>query len=148
VELLPVGSFNGEYNWGYDGVCWYAPHEAYGGPDGMKRPRRRLPPARPRRGARRGLQPLRAVRGRTRRCSGRTCPSGSNDWGTSINLDGQDSDEVRRYIVDNALMWLRDYHVDGLRLDAVHALVDHRATHLLEELASRSRRCRRTSAGR
>jgi maltooligosyltrehalose trehalohydrolase len=60
--------------------------------------------------------------------------SGQNTWGQSFNLDGAQSDEVRRHIIDNALMWLRDFHVDGLRLDAVHALVDHRATHLLEEL--------------
>jgi maltooligosyltrehalose trehalohydrolase len=53
-----------------------------------------------------------------------------------VNLDGQDSDEVRRYIIDNALMWLRDYRIDGLRLDAVHAMVDSRATHILEELAT------------
>ncbi len=56
-------------------------------------------------------------------------------WGPAVNLDQPGSDEVRRYILDNATMWLRDYHVDGLRLDAVHALVDERATHLLEELA-------------
>ena len=56
-------------------------------------------------------------------------------WGSAVNLDMPGSDEVRRYVIDNALMWLRDYHVDGLRLDAVHALVDERATHLLEELA-------------
>ena len=60
---------------------------------------------------------------------------GANTWGNSINLSGPDSDEVRRYIIDNALMWLRDMHVDGLRLDAVHALVDERATHVLEEMA-------------
>jgi maltooligosyltrehalose trehalohydrolase len=62
-------------------------------------------------------------------------PGGANTWGSSINLSGPDSDEVRRYILDNALMWLRDMHCDGLRLDAVHALVDERATHLLEEMA-------------
>jgi maltooligosyltrehalose trehalohydrolase len=56
-------------------------------------------------------------------------------WGPAVNLDTPGSDVVRRYVLDNALMWLRDYHVDGLRLDAVHALVDERATHLLEELA-------------
>src|SRR3712207_1942939 len=60
---------------------------------------------------------------------------GANTWGSSVNLSGPDSDEVRRYILDNALMWLRDMHVDGLRLDAVHALVDERATHVLEEMA-------------
>jgi maltooligosyltrehalose trehalohydrolase len=56
-------------------------------------------------------------------------------WGSAVNYDGRGSDEVRRFVIDNALMWLRDYHVDGLRLDAVHAIVDTRATHLLEELA-------------
>ncbi len=60
---------------------------------------------------------------------------GVNTWGESPNLDGEDSDEVRRYIIDCALMFLTDYHVDGLRLDAVHALHDTRATHLLEEMA-------------
>ena len=58
-----------------------------------------------------------------------------NPWGSMVNLDGEGSAEVRRYILDSALMWLRDYHVDGLRLDAVHALSDESETHLLEELA-------------
>ena len=61
----------------------------------------------------------------------------ANTWGASLNLDGPDSDAVREHIIRNALMWLDDYRVDGLRLDAVHALVDHRAVHLLEELAER-----------
>ena len=61
--------------------------------------------------------------------------AGVNTWGESPNLDGPESDEVRRYIIDNVLMWLRDYHVDGLRLDAVHALADTRAMHILEEMA-------------
>jgi maltooligosyltrehalose trehalohydrolase len=59
----------------------------------------------------------------------------ANTWGSSVNLDGEDADEVRRYLIDNVLMWLRDYHVDGLRLDAVHALADHTAVHILEEFA-------------
>ena len=64
-------------------------------------------------------------------------------WGTAVNLDGPGSDEVRRFFVDNALMWLRDYHVDGLRLDAVHAIVDTSAVHILEELADGGRRAGR-----
>ncbi|GAA1037308.1 malto-oligosyltrehalose trehalohydrolase [Virgisporangium ochraceum] len=135
VELLPVASFNGEYNWGYDGVCWYAPHEAYGGPDGLKR----LVDA----CHGRGLGVVLDVVYNHFGPSGAYAPqfgpylsTGANSWGTSLNLDGPDSGEVRRYIIDNALMWLRDYHVDALRLDAVHALVDHGAVHLLEELAS------------
>ncbi|MEU8813256.1 malto-oligosyltrehalose trehalohydrolase [Actinoplanes sp. NPDC048796] len=135
VELLPVNSFNGEYNWGYDGVCWYAPHEVYGGPDGLKR----FVDA----AHRRGLGVVLDVVYNHFGPSGAYAPmfapylsaAGSNPWGDSVNLDGPHADEVRRYIIDSALMWLRDYHVDALRLDAVHALVDHSAVNLLEQLA-------------
>ena len=135
VELLPVNAFNGEYNWGYDGVCWYAPHEPYGGPDGLKR---FVDAAHAR-----GLGVVLDVVYNHFGPSGAYAPMfapylskhGSNPWGDSINLDGPLSGEVRRYIADNVLMWLRDYHVDGLRLDAVHALVDHSAITLLEQLA-------------
>jgi maltooligosyltrehalose trehalohydrolase len=134
VELLPVGSFNGEYNWGYDGVCWFAPHEAYGGPDGLKR----FVDA----AHRRGLGVVLDVVYNHFGPSGAYAPmfapylsSVSNPWGASINLDGPHADEVRRYIIDSVLMWLRDYHIDGLRLDAVHALVDHSAINLLEQMA-------------
>jgi len=135
VELLPVNSFNGEYNWGYDGVCWYAPHEAYGGPDGLKR---FVDAAHGR-----GLGVVLDVVYNHFGPSGAYAPmfapylsaSGSNPWGASVNLDGPLSGEVRRYIIDSALAWLADYHIDGLRLDAVHALVDHTATNLLEQLA-------------
>jgi maltooligosyltrehalose trehalohydrolase len=135
VELLPVNAFNGEHNWGYDGVCWYAPHEPYGGPDGLKR---FVDAAHGK-----GLGVVLDVVYNHFGPSGAYAPMfapylsrhGSNPWGDSINLDGPLSDEVRRYIADNVLMWLRDYHVDGLRLDAVHALVDHSAVHLLEQLA-------------
>jgi maltooligosyltrehalose trehalohydrolase len=134
VELLPVNAFNGEHNWGYDGVCWFAPHEPYGGPDGLKRFIDAC--------HRRGLGVVLDVVYNHFGPSGAYAPmfgpylaEGSNTWGRSVNLDGPHSDEVRRYIIDSALMWLRDYHADGLRLDAVHALTDHRAVHLLEELA-------------
>ncbi|HET6534413.1 MAG TPA: malto-oligosyltrehalose trehalohydrolase [Actinoplanes sp.] len=135
VELLPVGSFNGEYNWGYDGVCWYAPHEAYGGPDGLKR----FVDA----AHRKGLGVILDVVYNHFGPSGAYAPmfapyldaSGSNPWGSAVNLDGPLADEVRRYILDSMLMWLRDYHVDGLRLDAVHAFADETAVHLLEQMA-------------
>ncbi|BCL17111.1 malto-oligosyltrehalose trehalohydrolase [Micromonospora sagamiensis] len=134
IELLPVNAFNGEYNWGYDGVCWYAPHHAYGGPDGLKR----LVDA----AHRRGLGVILDVVYNHFGPSGAYAPlfgpylsEGSNTWGRSVNLDGPHSDEVRRYIVDSVRMWLRDYHVDGLRLDAVHAFADDRAVPLLEDLA-------------
>jgi maltooligosyltrehalose trehalohydrolase len=135
VELLPVNAFNGEHNWGYDGVCWYAPHERYGGPDGLKR----LIDA----AHARGLGVLLDVVYNHFGPSGAYAPmfapylaETGNTWGRSLNLDGPHSDEVRRYIIDSALMWLRDYHADGLRIDAVHALVDHRATHVLEQLSA------------
>jgi maltooligosyltrehalose trehalohydrolase len=135
VELLPVNSFNGEYNWGYDGVCWYAPHEAYGGPDGLKRFVDAC--------HRRGLGVVLDVVYNHFGPSGAYAPmfapylsvSAANPWGASINLDGPQSDEVRRYIIDSVLAWLRDYHVDGLRLDAVHAFADETAIHLLEQMA-------------
>jgi len=135
VELLPVNAFNGVHNWGYDGVLWFAVHEAYGGPDGYKRFVDACHA--------RGLAVFQDVVYNHLGPSGNYLPrfapylagDGANTWGASVNLSGSESEPVRRYIVDNALMWLRDFHVDGLRLDAVHALVDERATHLLEQLA-------------
>lgn len=136
VELLPVNGFNGSHNWGYDGVAWYAVHEAYGGPAAYQRFVDAC--------HRRGLAVIQDVVYNHLGPSGNYLPrfgpylqSGRNAWGDNLNLDGPDSDEVRRYIMDNAVMWLADYHVDGLRLDAVHALVDQRAVHLLEDLAVR-----------
>ncbi len=135
VELLPVNAFNGPRNWGYDGVCWYAVHQAYGGPDGLKR----FVDACHARGL--GVL-IDAVynhfgpSGAYPPMFGPYLTEGTNTWGRSLNLDGPDSGPVRRYVIDSALAWLRDYHADGLRLDAVHALVDLGATHLLEELAA------------
>ncbi|MPQ96796.1 malto-oligosyltrehalose trehalohydrolase [Modestobacter sp. I12A-02628] len=136
VELLPVNAFNGTHNWGYDGVAWYAVQETYGGPAGYQRFVDAC--------HQRGIGVIQDVVYNHLGPSGNYLPEffpvfaegGANTWGNSINLSGPDSDEVRRYIIDNALMWLRDMHVDGLRLDAVHALVDERATHVLEEMAT------------
>jgi maltooligosyltrehalose trehalohydrolase len=135
VELMPVNDFNGEHNWGYDGVLWYAVHEAYGGPQGYQEFVDACHAV--------GLGVIQDVVYNHLGPSGNYLPlfapylneGGVNTWGQSPNLDGEDSDEVRRYIIDNALLFLTEYHVDGLRLDAVHALHDTRATHLLEEMA-------------
>lgn len=135
VELLPVNDFNGTHNWGYDGVLWYTVHELYGGPEGYQRFVDAC--------HERGLAVIQDVVYNHLGPSGNYLPlygpylnaAGVNTWGESPNLDGPESDEVRRYIIDNVLMWLRDFHVDGLRLDAVHALADHRAMHILEEMA-------------
>lgn len=135
VELLPVNAFNGTHNWGYDGVGWFAVQEGYGGPAAYQRFVDECHA--------RGLGVIQDVVHNHLGPSGNYLPKfgpyltdgPGNTWGSSINLDGDGSDEVRSFIVDNVLMWFRDYHVDALRLDAVHALVDHRAVHILEELA-------------
>jgi maltooligosyltrehalose trehalohydrolase len=134
VEVMPVNSFDGTAGWGYDGVLWGAVHEPYGGPDGFKR----FVDACHRRGLAVVLDVVYNHLGPSGAYLDRFGPyfAGQNDWGPGLNLDGEGSDEVRRYVIDNALGWLRDFHVDALRLDAVHALADRRATHLLEELAA------------
>ncbi|WP_103383668.1 malto-oligosyltrehalose trehalohydrolase [Pseudonocardia dioxanivorans] len=133
VEVLPVNAVDGPWNWGYDGVGWYAVTENYGGPDGFKR----FVDAAHARGLGVVLDVVYNHLGPSGAYLDRFGPyfAGSNIWGPSLNLDGPWSDEVRRFAIDNALMWLRDFHVDGLRIDAVHALRDTRATHLLEQLA-------------
>ena len=135
VELLPCNAFDGRWGWGYDGVAWYAVHEPYGGPDGLKRFVDAC--------HRRHLGVVMDVVYNHLGPAGNYLPefgpyltqAHTTPWGPAVNLDREGSDEVRRHIVDNALMWLRDYHIDGLRLDAVHALIDESATHLLEDLA-------------
>ena len=134
IELLPCNAFAGERGWGYDGVAWFAVHHPYGGPEGLKR----LVDA----CHARGIGVVMDVVYNHLGPAGNYLPefgpylteAHTTPWGPAVNLDRAGSDEVRRYVIDNALMWLRDYHVDGLRIDAVHALVDERATHLLEEL--------------
>jgi len=133
VEVLPVNAVDGPRNWGYDGVGWYAVTENYGGPDGFKR----FVEACHVRGLGVCLDVVYNHLGPSGAYLDRFGPyfAGSNIWGPTVNLDGPQSEIVRRYIIDNALMWLRDFHVDALRLDAVHALRDTRAQHVLEQLA-------------
>lgn len=135
VELMPVNGFPGSRGWGYDGVNLYTPQENYGGPEGLKR----LVDACHGRGFAVILDVVYNHMG----------PAGNylehfgpyfteryqSPWGKSVNLDGLESHEVRRFFLENALMWLRDYHMDGLRIDAVHALVDMSAINFLEALA-------------
>ena len=134
VEVLPVNAFDGTAGWGYDGVSWGAVHEPYGGPDAFKR----FVDACHSRGMGVLLDVVYNHLGPSGAYLDRFGPyfAGRTIWGPALNLDGPLSDEVRRYVIANAVSWLRDYHLDGLRLDAVHALVDKGATHLLEELAS------------
>lgn len=135
VELMPIAAFEGDHGWGYDGVALFAPHEPYGGPDGLKR----------------------FVDACHARCLAVLLdvvynhfgPSGNytgffgpyinhrhtTPWGGAVNFEARHSTQVRRFFIDNALMWLRDYHIDGLRLDAVHEFIDRSALHFLEQLA-------------
>ena len=136
IELMPVAEFSGNRGWGYDGVALYAPHHAYGGPEALKRLVNTC--------HERGLAVLLDVvynhLGPDGNYLGRFGPYFTNryvtPWGDAVNLDGPESVEVRRFFIDNALMWLREYHFDGLRIDAVHAIVDTSAIHFLEQLAS------------
>ncbi|MDT5306887.1 MAG: maltooligosyltrehalose trehalohydrolase [Mycobacterium sp.] len=135
VEVMPVNAFSGRYGWGYDGVLWYAVHEPYGGPDGLIR----LVDACHRRGLGVLIDAVFNHLGPSGNYLPRFGPylsSASNPWGEGINIADAESDEVRRYIIDCALRWMREFHADGLRLDAVHALVDTTAIPILEELSA------------
>jgi maltooligosyltrehalose trehalohydrolase len=139
VELMPLATFPGRYGWGYDGVCLFAPHPAYGTPDELKRFVARAHEL--------GLAVLLDV------VYNHLGPDGNylaefgpyftdrfqTPWGPAVNLDGPHSDHVRRFLIDNACMWLRDYHFDGLRLDAVHAFMDGSARTFLEQLTAEVR---------
>ena len=135
VEVMPVNAFSGPHGWGYDGVLWYAVHEPYGGPDGLIR----LVDACHRRGLGVLIDAVFNHLGPSGNYLPRFGPylsSASNPWGEGINIADAQSDEVRRYIIDCALRWMHDFHADGLRLDAVHALVDTTAIPILEELSA------------
>jgi maltooligosyltrehalose trehalohydrolase len=139
IELMPVAEFPGDRGWGYDGVDLFAPHHAYGGPTGLKR----LVDA----CHSRGLAVLLDV------VYNHLGPDGNylaafgpyftdhyrTPWGPAVNLDGPGSMEVRRFFCDNARAWLHDYHFDGLRLDAIHAIFDSSAFHFSEQLATEVR---------
>jgi len=134
IEIMPVAQFPGDRNWGYDGVQPYAVQNSYGGPRELQR----LANA----AHRAGLAVILDV------VYNHLGPEGNylhefgpyftdryrTPWGAAINLDGPDCDPVRRFVTDNACMWVRDFHVDGLRLDAVHAIYDFGANHILAEL--------------
>ena len=135
VEVMPVNDFPGRFGWGYDGVALFAPRHVYGGPDGLKRFVDACHAHK--------LGVILDVVYNHMGPSGNFLPKFGpyftdrhhTPWGDALNFDGPHSDEVRRFFCDNALMWLRDYHIDGLRLDAVHAIVDTSAIPFLEQLS-------------
>jgi maltooligosyltrehalose trehalohydrolase len=134
VELMPVAEFSGDHGWGYDGVDLFAPHHAYGVPEDLKK----LVDACHARGLTVILDVVYNHLGPAGNYLAKFGPyftkKYASPWGEGINFDGADSGEVRRFFCDNALMWLRDFHFDGLRLDAVHGILDTSAVHFLEQL--------------
>jgi maltooligosyltrehalose trehalohydrolase len=136
VELMPVAESPGDRGWGYDGVDLFAAHHAYGGPAGLDRFVDACHA--------RGLAVLLDVVHNHLGPDGNHLPRFGpyltdryrTPWGPAMNLDGPGSDEVRAFLIDSAIGWLRDHHVDGLRLDAVHAIHDRSALHFLEELTA------------
>jgi maltooligosyltrehalose trehalohydrolase len=134
IEIMPVAEFPGGRNWGYDGVSLYAVQSSYGGPNRLKR----LVDAAHRAGLAVLLDVVYNHLGPEGNYLAEFGPYFSDryrtTWGAGFNLDGPDSDEVRRYLVDNAVHWVTEYHLDGLRLDAADRIVDLSPVHLAEEI--------------
>ena len=135
LELMPVAEFAGDRGWGYDGVALFATHEPYGGPDGFKR----FVDACHAKGLSVILDVVYNHFGPVGNYANKFGPyltdKHRTPWGDAVNLDEGGSDEVRRFFVDNALMWLKDYHCDGLRFDAVHEYIDRSSVHFMEQLS-------------
>jgi maltooligosyltrehalose trehalohydrolase len=139
IEIMPVAEFPGARNWGYDGVHLYAPEWSYGGPDGLKR----LVDAAHAAGLAVVLDVVYNHLGPEGNYLGAYGPYFTSEartpWGDAVNFGGADSAEVRRFVIDNAAYWVTEYHIDGLRLDAIHGIVDASEPHLLAELVVRVR---------
>jgi len=134
IELMPVAQVPGERNWGYDGVYLYAPQNSYGGPYGLKR----LVNASHRKGLAVVLDVVYNHLGPEGNYLGDYAPYFTDryktPWGPAINFDGAWSDEVRRFVIENALYWVTEYHMDGLRIDAIHGIFDFSAQHILYDI--------------
>lgn len=134
VELMPVGQFPGARNWGYDGVFLFAPQDTYGGPQGLKTLVNEC--------HRRGIAVILDVVYNHFGPEGNYIaefgpyfnPTYRTPWGDAINFDNRQSNEVRNFYIENAFNWYTRYHIDGLRLDAIHAIYDFSATPFLKEL--------------
>ncbi|MEV6411498.1 malto-oligosyltrehalose trehalohydrolase [Kribbella sp. NPDC051718] len=135
VSLMPVAAFPGRHGWGYDGVDLYAVHEPYGGPGELQRFVDRCHAV----GLAVCLDVVYNHLGPSGNYLGSFGPyftsKHTTPWGPAVNLDDVGSSEVRRWICDNALRWYREFHLDALRLDAVHAFVDDSPQHLLQQLS-------------
>jgi maltooligosyltrehalose trehalohydrolase len=135
IELMPIADFAGDRNWGYDGVCLFAPARCYGRPDDL----RALVNAAHQHGLAVHIDLVYNHLGPDGAYMSAFTPlyftpRHCSPWGDGVNLDGEGSFHVRRFIVENALHWIAEYHVDGLRLDATHALEDDSPVHIVAEL--------------
>jgi maltooligosyltrehalose trehalohydrolase len=140
VELMPLAEFAGSRNWGYDGVCLYAPSHNYGSPDDL----RALVDAAHGLGLAVILDVVYNHLGPEGAYLTQFYPAYMTDrhdtpWGGAINVDGPESAPVRRFLVDNAVSWIREFRLDGLRLDATHALIDDGPLHIVAEIAAAAR---------
>ena len=139
VELMPVGEFPGSRNWGYDGAHLYAPQSTYGGPRGL----RRLVDACHAQGLSVFLDVVYNHQGPEGNYLAEYGPYFTDryktPWGTAINFDGPDGAGVRRHFVENARYWVKEFHIDGLRLDAVHSIFDTSPRHILTDVAEGAR---------
>ena len=137
IEIMPVAAFPGKRNWGYDDVSIYAVQESYGGPDGLKR----FVDAAHAKGLAVVLDVVYNHLGNEGNYLGKFGPyfthKHTTPWGDAINFDDRECRHVREYFMENALYWIREYHIDGLRMDAVHAIKDDSPTHILAELRDR-----------
>ncbi|MBN1596146.1 malto-oligosyltrehalose trehalohydrolase [candidate division FCPU426 bacterium] len=143
LEIMPVAAFPGERNWGYDGVYPYAVQTSYGGPGGLKR----LVDACHQKGMAVILDVVYNHLGPEGNYLREFAPYFTDHyqtaWGEALNFDAAGSDEVRLFFIQNALHWFKNYHIDGLRLDAVHAITDMSANPFLAELADEVKTCAR-----
>ncbi|HWY24890.1 MAG TPA: malto-oligosyltrehalose trehalohydrolase, partial [Nevskia sp.] len=140
IEMMPIGDFPGRRNWGYDGVLPYAPDASYGRAEDLKA----LIEAAHARGLMVLLDVVYNHFGPEGAYVHPIAPQTFTDrhktpWGAAVNFDGPNSGPVREFVIHNALYWIEEFHLDGLRLDAVHAISDDSPKHLLEELAQRVR---------
>ncbi len=137
IEIMPLAEYAGGRGWGYDGVALFAVNHCYGGPDGLKR----LVDSAHGHGLAVILDVVYNHFGPVGNYTGKFGPYNTDKhhtpWGNAINFEDAGSDEVRHFFFDNALMWMRDYHIDGLRLDAIHEIIDRSAVHFLEQLSAR-----------
>jgi maltooligosyltrehalose trehalohydrolase len=137
LELMPLADFPGRRNWGYDGVLWFAPDASYGTPQDLKR----LVDAAHERGLMMLLDVVYNHFGPEGNYLHAYAPQFFNErhktpWGAAINFDGEESRVVRDFVIHNALYWLEEFHFDGLRVDAVHAIADDSMPHIVAELAA------------